>query len=50
MKTYLPVLWLLFYFEVQSVAIELSGNAKTIPKKGVIELNGKDILLHGVQK
>ena len=35
--------------EVQSAAVELSGNAETIPESGFIELQGKELLLHGVQ-
>jgi len=48
-KIYLPVLGLFLFFAVQSSAIELSGNAKTIPESGFIELQGKELLLHGVQ-
>ncbi len=49
MKIYLPVLWLFLFFAVQSAAVELSGNAETIPESGFIELQGKELLLHGVQ-
>jgi len=46
---YLPVLGLFLFFTVQSPAFELSGNAETIPESGFIELQGKELLLHGVK-
>ena len=49
LKIYLPVLWLFLFFTVQSAAVELSGNAETIPESGFIELQGKELLLNGVQ-
>ena len=49
LKIYLPVLGLLFFITVQSAAAELSGNAETIPESGVIELQGKELSLNGVQ-
>ena len=49
LKIYLPVLWLFLFFAVQSAAVELSGNAETIPESGFIELQGKELLLNGVQ-
>ena len=49
MKTYLPLLLLLLFFAVQSAAFELTGKAETYPKFGFIKLQGKEILLHGVQ-
>ena len=49
LKIYLPVLGLFLFLEVQSAAVELSGNAETIPESGFIELQGKELLLHGVQ-
>ena len=48
-KTCLTVLLLLLLFSVQSAAVELSGKAKTVPENGLIELLGKEILLHGIQ-
>ena len=48
-KTCLTVLLLLLLFSVQSAAVELSGKAKTVPENGFIEINGKEILLHGIQ-
>ena len=48
-KIYLNVLFLLLLFSVQSAAVELSGKAKTVPENGLIELLGKEILLHGIQ-
>ncbi len=48
-KTGLTVLLLLLLFSVQSAAVELSGKAKTVPENGLIELLGKEILLHGIQ-
>ena len=49
LKIYLPVLWLFLFFTVQTAAVELSGNAETIPERGFIELQGKELLLNGVQ-
>ena len=49
LKNYIPVLVLFIFFAVQSPAVELSGIAKTIPKSGVIKLQEKELLLHGVQ-
>ncbi len=49
LKIYLPVLGLFLFFAVQSAAVELSGNAETIPESGFIELKGKVLSLHGVQ-
>ena len=49
LKNYIPVLVLFIFFAVQSHAVELSGIAKTIPKSGVIKLQEKELLLHGVQ-
>ena len=49
LKIYLPVLGLFLFFTVQSAAVELSGNAETIPESGFIELQGKELLLNGVQ-
>ena len=49
LKIYLPVLGLFLFLEVQSAAVELSGNAETIPESGFIELQGKGLLLYGVQ-
>ena len=40
---------LLLFFEVQSAAFELTGRSETYPKFGLIKLQGKEILLHGVQ-
>ena len=48
-KIYLNVLFLLLLFSVQSAAVELSGKAETVPENGLIELLGKEILLHGIQ-
>ena len=48
-KTCLTVLLLLLFFAVQSIAVEISGKANTVPEKEFIELNGKEILLHGIQ-
>ena len=48
-KTCLNVLFLLLLFAVQSAAVELSGKAETVPENGLIQLHGKEILLHGVQ-
>ena len=33
----------------QSNAFEISGNAVIIPKTGLIELKGKELLLHGIK-
>ena len=49
LKIYLPGLWLFLFFAVQSAAVEISGNAETIPENGFIELQGKGLLLYGVQ-
>ena len=49
LKIYLPVLGLFLFIAVQSAAVELSGNAETIPESGVIELQGKELSLNGVQ-
>ena len=49
LKTHLPGLWLFLFFAVQSAAVEISGNAETIPESGFIELQGKGLLLYGVQ-
>ena len=50
LKIYLPALGGVFlFFTVQSAAVELSGNAKTIPENGFIELQGKEFSLYGVQ-
>ena len=49
LKIYLPGLWLFLFFAVQSAAVELSGNAETIPESGFIEVQGKKLLLNGVQ-
>ena len=49
LKIYLPALGLFLFFVVQSLAVELSGNAETIPENGFIELHGKELLLRGVQ-
>ena len=49
LKIYLPVLGLFLFIAVQSAAVELSGNAETIPESGFIELQGKELLLNGVQ-
>ena len=48
-KTCLTVLLLLLLFSVQTAAVELSGKAKTVPENGLIEILGKEILLHGIQ-
>ena len=49
MKTYLPLLCFFLLFNAQTSAVEISGNAKTFPKTGFIELHGKEILLHGIK-
>ena len=49
LKIYLPTLGFFLFFTVQSPAVELSGNAETIPESGFIELQGKELLLRGVQ-
>ena len=49
LKIYLPVLGLFLFIAIQSAASELSGNAETIPESGFIELQGKELLLNGVQ-
>ena len=49
LKIYLSVLGLFLFIAVQSAAVEISGNAETIPESGVIELQGKELSLNGVQ-
>jgi len=49
LKIYLSVLGLFLFIAVQSAAVELSGNAETIPERGFIELQGKELSLHGIQ-
>ena len=49
MKISLSALGFILLFAVQSPAVELSGNAETIPESGFIELQGKELLLRGVQ-
>ena len=49
LKFYLPLFGLFLFIAIQSAAAELSGNAETIPEKGFIELQGKELSLHGVQ-
>ena len=49
LKIYLPVLGIFLFFTVQSAAVELSGNAETIPESGFIELQGKELLLNGIK-
>ena len=49
LKIYLSVLGLFLFIAVQSAAVELSGNAETIPESGIIELQGKELSLNGVQ-
>ena len=49
LKIYLPVLGLFLFFTVQSAAVELSGNAKTIPENGFVKLQGIEFSLYGVQ-
>ena len=49
LNIYLPLLGLFLFFAVQSAAVELSGNAETIPESGFIELQGKVLSLDGVQ-
>ena len=49
LKIYLSGLWLFLFFTVQSAAVEISGNAETRPETGFIELQGKGLLLYGVQ-
>ena len=49
LKIYLSLLGLFLFIAVQSAAAELSGNAVTIPESGVIELQGKELSLNGVQ-
>ena len=48
-KTCLTVLFILLLISVKSSAVELLGTAKTVPENGLIELLGKEILLHGIQ-
>ena len=49
MKTYLPLLCFFLFFNAKSAAIEISGNAKTVPETGFLELDGIEILLKGIQ-
>ena len=49
LKIYLSLLGLFLFIAVQSAAVEISGNAETIPESGFIELQGKGLLLYGVQ-
>jgi endonuclease YncB( thermonuclease family) len=49
LKIYLSVSGLFLFIAVQPAAVELSGNAKTIPESGVIELQRKELSLNGVQ-
>ena len=49
LKIFLYVLWFFLFFTVQSIAVELSGNAETIPKSGLIKLQGKELSLYGIQ-
>ena len=49
MRTYLPILCFLLLFNAQSIAVEISGIAKTFPETGLIELHGEKILLNGIQ-
>ena len=49
LKIFLYVLWFFLFFTVQSIAVELSGNAETIPKSGIIKLQGKELSLYGIQ-
>ena len=49
MRTYLPLLCFFLFFSAKSAAIEISGNAKTVPKTGFLEIEGKEILLNGIQ-
>ena len=42
-------MWFFLFFTVQSAATELTGNAETEPDTGFIELQGKQLLLHGIQ-
>ena len=49
LKIYLSVLGLFLFIAFQSAAVELSGNAETIPESGFIELQGKELLLNGVK-
>ena len=49
LKFYLPLFVFFLFIAVQSAAAELSGNAETIPESGIIELQGKELLLNGVQ-
>ena len=49
LKIYLPILGLFHIFAIQCAAAELSGYAETIPESGFIELQGKELLLNGVQ-
>ena len=48
LKIYLPGLSLFLFLSVQSVAVELKGNAEIIPKSGLIKLQGRELLLHGI--
>ena len=49
MKNYLTVLFIFLLFTVQSAAVELSGNAETIPETGSIKVKGRELLLHGIK-
>jgi endonuclease YncB( thermonuclease family) len=49
LKFYLPLFGFFLFIAIQSAAVELSGNAETIPERGVIELQGRELSLHGVQ-
>ena len=49
LKFYLPLFVFFLFIAIQSAAAELSGNAETIPERGFIELQGKELSLHGIQ-
>ena len=49
LKFYLPLFGFFLFIAIQSAAAELSGNAETIPERGVFELQGRELSLHGVQ-
>ena len=49
LKFYLPLFGFFLFIAIQSAATELSGNAETIPDSGFIELQGKELSLHGIQ-
>ena len=42
-------MWFFLFLTVQTAATELTGNAKTEPDTGFIELQGKQLLLNGIQ-